>query len=96
MSDLFPLYMSFQPKTMTSQYMYPSLGSRFLKPALSYPHFGNNNYIIQFIHKTFVMKYRSKAYACTTTTYFESNIDNYKYIERKKNEKYIDNHNNAK
>ena len=74
------VYMSFQPKTMTSQCMYPSLGSRFLKPALSYPHFRNDNYIIQFIHKTVLMKYRIKAYACTITTYLKANIDNYKCI----------------
>ena len=46
------VYMSFQPKSMTSQCMYPSLGSRFLQYALSYPHFGNDNYIIEFIHKS--------------------------------------------
>ena len=73
---------------MTTQCMYPSLGSRFLKPALSYPHFGNDNYIIILIHKTFLMKYRIKAYACTTTTYLKANKDNYKCIERNlKNEK---------
>ena len=64
--------------------MYPSLGSRFLKPALSYPHFRNDNSINQFIYKTFLMKYRIKVYACTTTTYLKANIDNYKCIERNK------------
>ena len=63
------VYMSFQPRSMLSQCMYPSLGSRILKPALdlSYPHFGNDNYIVQFIQKTVLKKYRIKAYACPTT-----------------------------
>ena len=43
------------------------------------------------------MKYRIKAYAFTTTTYFKANKDNYKCIERNlKNEKQIDNRKNAK